>query len=276
MNQFAIELRDVLWVIEGRTCLDIAELRITHGERVALVGPNGAGKSTLLRLLSGVLTPSYGTVTVLQRSVTPGLTPHLSREECRQWSAEVGQVFQGLHLVARLSVLDNVLIGSLGRITGLRTWLRLYPAQIVTQAQEALQSVGMLGQQHIRADRLSGGERQKVAIARLLMQQPRVILADEPTAALDPNAAAQACRLLVQAAERATLLTVVHNTSLLPLIADRVIGLRRGQIAFDLPVSQVDDRTLLTLYRSEMSKPSDYLHMRPDLTQHRTSKQDMV
>jgi phosphonate transport system ATP-binding protein len=276
MTKLAIELQDVLWVIGGRTRLEIPNLRISHGERVALVGPNGAGKSTLLRLISGALAPSYGTVSVLQRSVTSGQSRNLSRQEYREWCAEVGQVFQGLHLVSRLSVLDNVLIGSLGRIKGLRTWLRVYPPQIVRQAQDALQAVGMLGQQNTRADLLSGGERQKVAIARLLMQQPRLILADEPTAALDPNAAAHACRLLVQAAQQATLLTVVHNTTLLPLIADRVIGLREGQVAFDLPVSQVDDRTLLTLYRADISKPSDYLHMPANVTQNRITNQDIL
>lgn len=96
-----------------------------------------------------------------------------------------------------------------------------------------------------------------MAIARLLLQQPKLILADEPTAALDPAAAAEVCRLLVQAARGATLLTVVHNTSLLPLIADRVIGLRQGKISFDLPVADVDDRALLALYQTDTSRPSD-------------------
>lgn len=253
----AIECRDVLWSIRGRTVLDIHALKIREGERIALVGPNGAGKSSLLRLISGAVVPTHGTLTVLERSPSRSLTGR----ERRVWRREVGQVFQGLHLVSRLTALDNVRIGALGRLSGWRTWLRLYPREITMQACQALQSVGLLGQMDTRADRLSGGERQKVAIARLLLQQPRLILADEPTAALDPAAAADVCRLLVQAASGATLLTIVHNTSLLPLIADRVIGLRQGKIAFDLQVSEVDDRALLALYQTDNTRPSDQFEM---------------
>jgi phosphonate transport system ATP-binding protein len=249
----AFTLRDVLWSVQGRTVLEIASLTVGAGERIALVGPNGAGKSTLLRLLSGAITPTHGALTVLGHP----LSNRLSGSRRRAWTREVGQVFQGLHLVSRLSVLDNVRVGALGRLTGWRTWLRIYPQAITTQACEALQDVGMLGKQYMRADLLSGGERQKVAIARLLMQQPRLILADEPTAALDPSAAAEVCRLLVKAASAATLLTVVHNTSLLPLLADRVIGLRQGKIAFDRPVAEVDDRALLALYQTDRARPSD-------------------
>lgn len=249
----AIELRDVLWSVQGRTVLEIGALKVAAGERIALVGPNGAGKSTLLRLISGAMTPTHGTLNVLERSPSRSLN---SRER-RVWRREVGQVFQGLHLVSRLTALDNVRIGALGRLSGWRTWLRLYPHEMTQQACEALQAVGLLGQKDTRADRLSGGERQKVAIARLLLQQPRLILADEPTAALDPAAAAEVCRLLVQASNGATLLTVVHNTTLLPLISDRVIGLRQGRIAFDLPVGDVDDRALLALYQVDGSRPSD-------------------
>lgn len=249
----AIELQDVLCSVQGRTVLEIPALKVNAGERIALVGPNGAGKSTLLRLISGAISPTHGSLSVLERSSSRSL---VGRDR-RRWRREVGQVFQGLHLVSRLSALDNVRIGALGRLSGWRTWLRIYPQEITDQARQALQAVGLYGSQDMRADRLSGGERQKVAIARLLLQQPKLILADEPTASLDPAAAADVCRLLVQAATTATLLTVVHNTTLLPLIADRVIGLRQGKIAFDLPVGEVDDRALLTLYQADNRLPSD-------------------
>ena len=255
MSALAISLRDVVWSVHGRTVLDIASLEVRAGERIALVGPNGAGKSTLLRILAGEIVPSHGAVTILNRQPAQGM----NRSQRRAWRREVGQVFQGLHLVARLTAMDNTLIGALGRVEGWRSWLRLYPEAVRQQACEALRSVDLLGQIHMRADRLSGGERQKVAIARLLMQRPRLILADEPTAALDPAAAGDVCRLLLKAAEDATLLTVVHNTTLLTQLADRVIGLRAGRIAFDLPVDEVDDRALLALYHVDNRRPSERL-----------------
>jgi phosphonate transport system ATP-binding protein len=103
----------------------------------------------------------------------------------------------------------------------------------------------------MRTDSLSGGERQKVAIARLLLQRPRLILADEPTAALDPTAAREVCQLITQAAAQSTLISIVHNPALLPLLADRVIGLKNGFMAFDLPVAAVDAACLEALYKSD-------------------------
>lgn len=229
----------------GRTLLDIAELRVQPGERVGVVGPNGAGKSTLLRALSGFMPPMHGQLEVLGHLLQTALTA----AELRQLRQEVGQVLQGLHLVARLSALDNVLIGCLGRISGWRHWSRRFTATENAQARAALQAVGLQTRAATRADQLSGGERQKVAMARLLMQQPRLILADEPTAALDPAAAIEVCQLLAQAARGATLITVVHNPALLAGLADRVIGLRAGRIAFDLPVAEVSEALLAELYR---------------------------
>ncbi len=236
-----LTLDSLLCQAQGRTLLAIDRLTVVRGERLAIVGANGAGKSTLLRLLSGFLPPASGALEVLGRRMDSPLPPR----ELRALRVEVGQVMQGLHLVGRLSARENVLIGSLGRVSGWRSWLRCFPADELTRAAGALHAVGLLA----RADRLSGGERQKVAIARLLLQRPRLILADEPTAALDPAAAAEVCRLLVAAAAEATLISVVHNPSLLPLLADRVIGLRLGRIAFDLPVAQIDERRLVDLYR---------------------------
>jgi len=240
-----ISLQAVTCVAEGRALLDINELSITEGERIAIVGHNGAGKSTLLRLLSGFMRPAHGTLDVLGHA----LAEPMSATELRALRQEVGQVLQGLHLVARLSALENVLIGGLGRVRGWRGWTRCYPAQETELAAQALQAVALLDRAHTRTDRLSGGEKQKVAIARLLMQRPRLILADEPTAALDPSAAAEVCQLLVGAARQATLISVVHNPVLLPLLAGRVIGLRQGRIAFDLPLNDLDHQELANLYQ---------------------------
>ena len=228
----------------GNFKLRIDKLRIDQGERVAIVGHNGAGKSTLFRLLSGFIAADEGRVQILQRD----LHSQLPVSDMRKLRCEVGQVMQGLHLVQRLTVIENVLIGCLGRFDGWRSWARIYPESEMVAACQALRSVGLLSNRHMRTDRLSGGERQKVAIARLLLQRPQLILADEPTAALDPNAAREVCELITQAAAGSTLISIVHNPTLLPLLADRVIGLQDGLVAFDLPVAAVDAACLDDLY----------------------------
>ena len=247
----------------GRVLLDLPQLRINQGERVVLVGPNGAGKSTLLRCLSGFTQPNQGRAVVLGhlldrpasswsgRLLNQGQLP---RAQLRQLRREVGQLLQGLHLVARLSVLDNTLMGALGRLQGAAAWRSLwrqYPAAEVAAAHAALQAVGLATRLHERVDSLSGGERQKVAMARLLLQRPRLVLADEPTASLDPAAAQAACVLLNQVAAGATLLSIVHEPALLPLLGSRVLGLRAGRLVFDRPVAQVDAALLAALYQPQ-------------------------
>jgi len=256
-----VVLNKVVVAAGGRTLVDIDNLTIQAGERVAIVGANGAGKSTLLRLLTGFAQATLGVPLVLGRSVGKGMTP----AELRALRAQVGQVHQGLHLVARLTALDNVLIGSLARRGGWRSWLRWYALADLAEAQAALHAVGMLARAATRADQLSGGERQKVAIARLLVQQPRLILADEPTAALDPAAALEVCKLLVQAARSATLITVVHNPALIPLIADRVIGLKQGRVVLDVATSALQDQQLTDLYRSTPVEPAAHWQLSASL-----------
>lgn len=230
----------------NRTTLDIPRLQIQPGERVAIIGHNGAGKSTLLRVLTGFTPLQQGKVQVLGRNIT-----QLKRRSLRVLRAEIGQVLQGVHLVERLNVIDNTLIGCLSRVPGWRSWLRQFPPAEMIKAESALRDVGMLTKATARADSLSGGERQKVAIARMLLQSPSLILADEPTAALDPLAAAEICSLLTAAARGATLISVVHNPALLPTLAERVIGLRQGRLVFDLPVDRVDTSQLTRLYQKD-------------------------
>lgn len=237
-----------------RRLLEVPSLVISAGERVAVVGANGAGKSTLLRTIAGTTVPTDGQVEVLGRRIDRDAAAPLSARGRRALRAEIGQLLQGLHLVARLSALENVVIGALGRRDALpawRGWLRLYPAALRAQAQAVLDQLGLGSHTHTRSDRLSGGEKQKVALGRLLMQRPRLILADEPTAALDPASTRQVLELLRQAAEGRTLVSVVHQPDLLPLLADRVIGVSAGRVAFDLPREAVSAQVLESLYRAD-------------------------
>lgn len=247
MSPPAIVLRNLTLRVGSTVLLDGIDLSVTAGERIGIIGPNGAGKSSLLKVIGGTA-PGHvtGAIEVLGRN----LALPLSRSTQRAFQAQVGQVFQALQLVPRLSALDNVLIGALSRNRSPLSWARLFPAAERDRGRQALRTVGMEALATARTDRLSGGQRQKVALARLLMQQPDLILADEPTAALDPAAAAEIAAQLASYARGAgiAMLTVVHEPALLPLLAERVIGLQQGRILFDLPTADVSPRQLATLY----------------------------
>ena len=219
----------------GHVLLRDVGISVAPGERVALVGHNGAGKSSLLRALTGFNAVTCGSLRVLGTELADRpAAPALRALRCR-----VAQVHQGLHLVGRLSALDNVLIGGAGRQASPLTWLRRWPAAEQRAAQSALSRVGLGWAASRRTDSLSGGERQKVAIARALHQRPTLLLADEPTASLDADAADDVIKLLVEvAAERgATLVCVVHDLDLLPRLAGRAIALRCGIVVADVAVT---------------------------------------
>jgi phosphonate transport system ATP-binding protein len=251
--ELAVRLRDVQVIAGGRSLLRVKALDLQPGEQVAVVGPNGAGKSSLLRVIAGLTQPGHGTVNVLGHDLVADTKPPLRATEWRALRREIGLVMQGLHLVPRLSARENVLIGALARLRGVQAWrsgLRWYPDTLIAEADEALGALGLAERAQVRADRLSGGERQKVGLARLTLQRPRLVLADEPTSALDPQATAQVCaRLRTHAvAQRQTLVTVVHDLDLIPALATRVIGLAQGEVRWDLPLDRVSDALLRDLY----------------------------
>lgn len=246
----AVQIQDLRVAAGPRVLLQLPRLQLAAGEHLVVVGPNGAGKSTLLRCLGGFVRPAVGQLQVLGRTLAPPLP---SRALLRAHRREVGQLLQGLHLVARLTVLENTLIGALGRLRGSDAWRscwRHYPAPEVAAAMAALQAVGMAARGDERVDSLSGGERQKVAMARLLLQRPRLVLADEPTASLDPAATQEAIALLRHAAAStgATLITIVHDPALVPQLGERVLGLRGGQVVLDGPVALLDAAAQARLY----------------------------
>ena len=214
----------------GTVALDGVDLDITEGERVALIGPSGAGKSTLLRCLNGFVPPTDGEIRVGGANVT-GATG----ERLRLIRAGIGFVFQQFNLQRRLSVLENVLIGGLARAPRLRSLLGLFPATDTLRARAALDRVGLGGLDDRRVDTLSGGQQQRVAIARVLVQEPRVILADEPMASLDPALSESILALLQRISDEdgITVVTSLHVLDLARRYSRRVIGLRGGRVAYD-------------------------------------------
>jgi len=250
----SIEISQVTVLSGARCLLTVDQLSIGAGQRVAVIGPNGAGKSTLLKVLTGMMPTHSGTVRILDSTFGANAPQKLSAAQWRHLRARVGQVMQGLHLVGRLSAQDNIILGALARrdvMSRWRSWSRIYPTPLRTQADVLLRQFGLSPQRDSRADQLSGGERQKIALARLAMQAPQIILADEPMSALDPTATQLACQFLNQLAQSATMLNVLHDVSLIPLVADRVLGLSQGRIILDCATDALTPEDLQRLYGSD-------------------------
>ncbi len=226
----------------------LAPLRLTvhRSERVAVIGPSGAGKTTLLRLIAGAVAPSTGAVELCGRDLArlrPG----------RDLARLVGMIAQQFDLVPNLSALHNVLAGRLGEWSFARSLLSLVWPQERRMAIEALDRVGVGHLAHQSAGRLSGGEQQRVAIARALVQNPSVVLADEPVASLDPARAREALGLLttVTKEQGATLIASLHSVDLARESFDRIVGLRNGAVQFDSPTRDICDGMLDDLYEIE-------------------------
>ena len=227
------------------TAVDGVDLTVQPGEFVVILGRSGAGKTTFLRALNRLVEPSAGTVRVAGRAVT-GAGP----AELRAARRQIGMIFQQFNLVRRASVLDNVLAGRLGYVAPLPSLAGRFPAADRALALDCLARVGLAALAGRRADTLSGGEQQRVAIARALAQAPAVILADEPTASLDPALTADIMGLLqtINAERRLTLLVSQHQLEAGLPYATRIVGFRRGRIAFDGPPAAVTPGVVDAIY----------------------------
>jgi phosphonate transport system ATP-binding protein len=227
----------------GTEALAPLSLAIAPGEKVALMGPSGGGKSTLLRLLAATDRPSCGRV-LLAGTPTERLRPG------KELARLVGVMPQGFDLVPSLAVVHNVLAGRLGEWGLLRSAVSLVAPREVERASAALRRVGIEEKLWERASRLSGGEQQRVALARLLVQRPRAILADEPVSAVDPARAEDLLAMLsgIVGESGQTLVASMHAVPLALRFFDRVVALRRGRLLFDLPATAVDPSRLDALY----------------------------
>jgi phosphonate transport system ATP-binding protein len=230
--------------------LSDVDLRVRDGETVALIGTNGAGKSTLLRCLVRLIEPAEGTITIGGAEVTGA-----SRRKLREIRQDVGFVFQRFHLMPRLTAFHNVVHGAMGRHGSRCAWPVTAPSGVRRQAMECLERVGLAAYASRRVDTLSGGQQQRVAIARMLMQQPRVILADEPVASLDPASANSVMDLMCAiAAERGvTVIVALHQIELALRNADRIVGLRNGVLEFDRLACDCDAAQLDSIYAEKVS-----------------------
>jgi phosphonate transport system ATP-binding protein len=245
-------LRSVSKTFGGPAVLSSIDLRIERAEQVALVGPSGAGKTTLIGLLNGTLHPTDGEVHVLGQNLS-----RMSPAARRQVQREIGTIHQQFHLVNNLRVVHNVNAGHLGKWSFARALVSLFWPLEVDVARRALEQVGIPEKLYETTAHLSGGQQQRVALARALVQDPQVLLADEPIASLDPERGRELMDLLRRLSRemQKTLVTSIHSVEFARSHFERVIGLRDGRIAFDCAAPEVTAAMFDALYRIDRSGP---------------------
>ncbi|MDZ7652778.1 MAG: phosphonate ABC transporter ATP-binding protein [Burkholderiaceae bacterium] len=232
----------------GDLALDRVDLVVPAGQVMALIGPSGSGKSTLIRCINRLVEPTSGRVLLRGEDITA-----LSRAALRRARRAMGMIFQEYALIERLTVMENVLSGQLGYVGFWRSYFRRFPQAAIDQAFTTLARVGLDDMIDKRADALSGGQRQRVGIARALLQNPRILLVDEPTASLDPKTSRQIMRLLIEVCAERGLAAIVniHDVSLAQQFAQRIVGLKEGRIVFDGPAAHLSADALTVIYGQE-------------------------
>ncbi|MBU1001056.1 MAG: phosphonate ABC transporter ATP-binding protein [Proteobacteria bacterium] len=234
--------------VSGKPVLKGISFEVTGRTTVGIIGPSGTGKSTLLRCINRLIEPSSGSIVVSGQEITS-----LSGRDLRLARHFIGMVFQEFNLVERLSVIENVLCGRLGFTPVWRAWLRKYPQQDIDQAFELIRKVGLEDFATVRADELSGGQRQRVGIARAVMQNPHIIMADEPTSSLDPKTSVEIMELLNDFSrdQNIPVLINIHDVDLAKRFTDRIIGMSDGRIIFDGPPDGLTDEHMKQIYGGE-------------------------
>lgn len=246
-GEIVVALESVGKRFGANQALQDIDLRLEAGTTVSLLGLSGSGKSTLLRLLNGMHRPTSGAVTVLGEDIGSA-----GERRLRRVRRDIGMVFQQFHLVGPMSALENVCTGALGSLRGPRFGLWSYPRQVRERALDQLERVGLADQRFQRADTLSGGQQQRVAVARALVQSPRLLLADEPVASLDPESSHQVMRLITDIAKEddITVICSLHQLEIAIEWADVVVGLRAGRKVMDQVTAGLDHEGAMSIYRS--------------------------
>ena len=239
----------------GVEALKDLNLEIKDGDFIIIVGLSGAGKSTLLRTVNNLVKPSTGSVYLEGKNVTSA-----KKKELKKIRSQIGMIFQTFNLVNRSTVLKNVLTGRLSNISTIRSILGLWPKDQKEMAFEALNQVEILEKAYVRASNLSGGQQQRVGIARALSQKPKVMLADEPVASLDPITSRVVLSYLKKINTELGITTIVnlHFLDLAKEFGDRLIGLRDGKLVFDGNVNDVSDEDFENIYGRSI-KSSDLI-----------------
>ncbi len=221
------------------------DLHIEGSGITAIIGSSGAGKSTLLRCINRLVEPTSGSITLDGVEITA-----LQGVALRNMRRSIGMIFQNFNLIDRLSVMENVLAGRLGFVSFFQAASRRYPQEDIDRAFRLLERVGLHDYVNKRADTLSGGQRQRVGVVRALMQEPKLLLADEPTASLDPKTSVQILELIGDISVELGLpvLLNIHNVSQARQFAQRIVGLRFGTIIFDGAPADLDEAALDRIY----------------------------
>ena len=232
----------------GDVALKGIDLEVPDGQVMALIGPSGAGKSTVIRCINRLVEPTSGSAALNGVDVVT-----LGSADLRRVRRRMGMIFQEYALVERLSVMENVLTGRLGYVAFWQSWLRRFPQADIDEAFRLLARVGLDHMADKRADELSGGQRQRVGICRALIQNPELLLVDEPTASLDPKTSRQIMRLIKElcAERKLSAIINIHDVMLAQMFAERIVGLRLGEIVYDGPPDKLTAEVLTAIYGEE-------------------------
>ena len=248
-----LEFSNVYKVFNNVTkALTDVSFTVDEGEFVSIIGPSGSGKSTILRCINRLVDATRGTIVFDGHRITPDSSPAATKKQLRQIRTKIGMIFQHYNLVDRLSVIENVLHGRLGHKSAIGGAMGIYTEHEKENAFEILAKLGLTEQAYRRCDELSGGQKQRVGIARSLMQEPRLILCDEPIASLDPSASKVIMDHLsnINRTMNITCICNLHQVDVALKYSRRIIGLTQGRIVYDGTPDKLMKSKIYEIYQS--------------------------